>query len=265
MALFPVKDHQENRLGREGVIPADDGSSRPGAGGVLFVVATPLGNLEDITLRALRILREVDLIAAEDTRRTRILLQAHDIQGARLVSYHDHNERRRAPQLLDRLASGAAIALVTDAGSALISDPGYHLIRGAVAGGHAVRVIPGPSAPVAALQAAGFTADSFVFHGYAPRTAGRREKLARQMAAEPRTQLLFETPHRLGRTLDALAARMPHRPAVLCRELTKRHEEIVRGDVGDIATAARERRMKGEMVLVVGPLPKAASRKGQTG
>lgn len=229
-------------------------SLQPGEG-ELFLVATPLGNLQDITLRALQVLKEADVIAAEDTRRTRALLHAHGLEG-RLVSYHEHNERTRAGQLLEELRRGHKVALVTDAGSPLISDPGYHLIQGAVGGGVPVRVIPGPSAPIAALQAAGFTSDRFVFHGFVPRTSGRRERLLAEASEDPRTQVLFETPHRIERTLEVMVQVLGDREVALCRELTKLHEEILRGTADDILKTIKRKPRKGEMILVLGPKSK---------
>jgi len=227
-------------------------SSPPEKRGRLFVVATPIGNLLDVTLRALEVLRRADLIAAEDTRRTRTLMAAHDLSG-RLVSYHEHNERARAPSLLDALERGLFVALVSDAGSPLISDPGYHLIQGARDRAIPVEIVPGPSAVIAALQASGFTADRFVFHGFLPRTSGRRDALLEQIALDPRTHVVFETPHRILRTLEAMVRFLGDRPSVLCRELTKLHEEVLRGSSREILETVAARPRKGEMVLVVGP------------
>jgi 16S rRNA (cytidine1402-2'-O)-methyltransferase len=231
--------------------PGSSLTSHDGGAGELFLVATPLGNLQDITLRALQVLQRADIIAAEDTRKTRSLLSAHGIRG-RLVSYHEHNERRRAAQLLDELRRGRSVALVSNAGSPLISDPGYHLIQGVVREGLPVCVVPGPSAPVAALQAAGFTSDRFVFHGFVPRTSGRRVKLLEEVAKDPRTQVLFESPHRIGRTLGVMVQVLGDRPVVLCRELTKLHEEVIRGSADEILQAISEHPRKGEMIIVVG-------------
>jgi 16S rRNA (cytidine1402-2'-O)-methyltransferase len=222
-------------------------------------VATPLGNLQDITLRALQVLQKADIIAAEDTRRTRALLSAHGLEG-RLVSYHEHNERTRAPELLGEMRQGRKVALVTDAGSPLISDPGYHLVQGAVQSGVPLRVIPGPSAPIAALLAAGFTSDRFVFHGFIPRTSGRRERLLREVSEDARTQVLFETPHRIKRTLEVMVQVLGDRDVALCRELTKLHEEVLRGTSREILETISQRPRKGEMILVVGPRPKSRRR-----
>ncbi|MBU1701932.1 MAG: 16S rRNA (cytidine(1402)-2'-O)-methyltransferase [Candidatus Eisenbacteria bacterium] len=214
-----------------------------------------MGHLQDITLRAIEVLRDVSFIAAEDTRRSRTLLSAHGLTG-RLVSYHEHNERQRTPGLLEELLQGRSVALISDAGSPLISDPGYHIVQAAIQEGIPIQVIPGPSSVIAALQVAGFTADRFIFHGYAPRTSGRRERFLDEVAADPRTQVFFETPHRIRRTLDAMTSRFPRRDMVLCRELTKVYEETLRGTPEKILERIGERSLKGEMVLVVGPQSK---------
>jgi 16S rRNA (cytidine1402-2'-O)-methyltransferase len=221
------------------------------AGGVLYVVATPIGNLEDVTLRALRILAEVDLIAAEDTRRTRILLARHGIDRP-LASYHDAVERERAPRLVEKLRQGQRIALVSDAGTPGIADPGYHLVRGAVAAGIPVVPIPGPSAVAALVSVAGLPAERFVFEGFLPsRAAARRERL-RALASERRAIVFLEAPTRLSACLADVEAAFGDREAVLGRELTKLHEECVRGPLSAVRRRiAGMERVRGECVLLV--------------
>jgi 16S rRNA (cytidine1402-2'-O)-methyltransferase len=211
----------------------------------LVVVPTPIGNLEDITLRALRALREADLIACEDTRRTGRLLAHYDIKS-RLVAYHEHNEARLAPELAER-AREERVALVTDAGTPLVSDPGYNLLTSCIQAGVEVEVLPGPSAVMTALVASGLPADVVVFAGFPPRKGRERAELLERISREEATFVLFESPHRLARTLGEL----PDEAAVaVCRELTKLHEEVFRGSA---AEAARRfsKEVKGEVVLVV--------------
>lgn len=219
---------------------------------MLYLVPTPIGNLEDITLRALRILAEVDVVACEDTRTTGILLQHHGI-GTPRISYHDHNERQRAPQLVQRMQRGEKVALVSDAGTPGISDPGFHLVRECIRAGIAVEALPGPTAFVPALVASGLPAGRFVFEGFLPPKKGRQSRLA-DLAAEERTIILYESPHRLVRTLGELAAHLgPDRPAAVARELSKHHEELARGTLAELRAAFEARpKVLGEVVLVVG-------------
>jgi 16S rRNA (cytidine1402-2'-O)-methyltransferase len=211
----------------------------------LVIVPTPIGNLEDITLRALRILSEADLVACEDTRRTGRLLAYHGIKN-KLLAYHDHNEERLSPELAEK-ARTQDIALVSDAGMPLVSDPGYRLISACIEAGVAVEVLPGPSAPITALVASGLPADAVVFFGFLPRRGKERTHLLARIAGERSTFVLFESPHRLAKTLGDLPAQTP---VAVCRELTKLHEEVFRG-----TAAEAERRFsgetKGEIVLVV--------------
>jgi 16S rRNA (cytidine1402-2'-O)-methyltransferase len=221
------------------------------AAGTLYVVSTPIGNLEDITLRALRVLKEVDVIAAEDTRRTRTLLTHFGISN-RLVSYYDAVESRRAPALVARLQGGESVALVSDAGTPGLSDPGHRLVTAAAEVGIGVVPIPGASALTAVLAVAGLPSERFVFEGFLPaRRAGRERRLG-ALHAEARTLVFFEAPHRLAKTLDALLAAFGDRPAVLGRELTKRYEEIRRTTLSDLRDTVANIAVRGEVTLVVG-------------
>jgi 16S rRNA (cytidine1402-2'-O)-methyltransferase len=217
--------------------------------GRLVVCATPIGNLEDVTLRVLGALREADLIACEDTRRTRTLLDRYGI-AAPLVSYHEHNEERRAAELVERMRAGEVVALVSDAGMPLISDPGFVLVRACVAAGVAVEVLPGPSAPLAALVASGLPADHWRFEGFLPRRSG---DLRRVLSGGSGTLVAFESPRRLAATLRELAAIDADRPVAVCRELTKLHEEVVRGTAAELAERFAGEAPRGEIVLVAGP------------
>jgi len=218
--------------------------------GKLYLVATPIGNLEDITLRALRILQEVNLIAAEDTRRTRKLLRHHGIQTP-LISYHEHSKEARLEARLKALAEGD-LALVSDAGTPGLSDPVYELVQAALEEGHVVHPIPGPSAPVAALVASGFSSDQFIFLGYLPRRRQERQQLLSALKMELRTAICFEAPHRLYDSLDdMLAAWGGERRVAICRELTKLHEEILRGPLNEIAAQVKAREPRGEYTIVV--------------
>jgi 16S rRNA (cytidine1402-2'-O)-methyltransferase len=220
--------------------------------GRLVLVATPIGNLGDLSPRAARALADADLVACEDTRRTGKLL-AHVGVKRPLVSLHEHNERRRIPELLRRLDEGATIALASDAGTPLVSDPGYPLVRAAIEAGHRIEPIPGPSAILAALVGSGLPPLPFTFAGFPPPKAGKRRTFYRRFGELGHTFVVYESPHRLAASLDDAAAELGvERPAALARELTKLHEEIVRGSLGELAAWARERKLLGEMVLVVG-------------
>jgi len=220
----------------------------------LYVVATPIGNLGDITVRALETLAGADLIACEDTRVTRKLLDRYAITTP-LTPYHDHNAATARPKLLRRLAEGAAIALVSDAGTPLISDPGYKLVRAAQQAGYAVTALPGASAPLAALAVAGLPTDQFFFTGFLPpKQAARRARIG-ELARIPATVVLFETGPRLAATFADLAAGFGDREAALCRELTKLHEEVRRGDLAALAQQIGASEIRGEMVIVIAPPP----------
>jgi 16S rRNA (cytidine1402-2'-O)-methyltransferase len=217
----------------------------------LFVVATPIGNLADITLRAIRVLGDVDVIAAEDTRTTRKLLAHHGIRTP-LVSYHEHNETVRTPELLARIEAGESVALVSDAGTPSISDPGYRLVEACIAAGVAVEPVPGPSALLAAVVVSGLPSDAFVFEGFLPRKGAERRKRLAGLADERRTLVVFEAPHRLDATLtDMVELLGGDRRAALCRELTKLHEEVRRSTLSELAESVRTSPVKGELVLVV--------------
>jgi 16S rRNA (cytidine1402-2'-O)-methyltransferase len=211
-------------------------------------VATPIGNLGDVTLRALDALRDADAIACEDTRRTRVLLDRHGIVG-KLVSYHEHNEHERAAQLVRRIRGGDVVALVSDAGMPLVSDPGYALVRECIAAGAPVEVLPGPSSVLVALVASGLPAERWRFAGFLPR---KRGELERMLGETPETLVAFESPGRLAATLGALAALDHERPVAVCRELTKLHEEVRRGGAAELAAHYAQNAPRGEIVLVVG-------------
>ena len=213
----------------------------------LYVVATPIGNLEDITLRALRVLSEVGLIAAEDTRVTRRLLDRYDIETP-LTSYNEHNSHAKTPVLLARLAEDD-VALVTDAGSPGINDPGAWLVEAAAEAGHTVAAVPGPSAPTAALSVSGMYGDSFVYLGFLPKRRAKRVKLLASVAAQDRTLVALETPHRLKDALHDIAETLGDRRIAVCRELTKLHEEVFRGTVSQAVEHFQEPR--GEFTLVI--------------
>lgn len=220
--------------------------------GTLYVVATPIGNLADITHRAVDVLRSVAWIACEDTRQTRKLLEWYGIE-ARLVSYHEHNEEQRSGELLERLEAGDDIALVSDAGTPLVSDPGYRLVRRAVDRGIRVVPIPGPAAFLAALSASGLETDSFYFGGFLPRKRSERARLLGTLAPLPCTLIFYEAPHRILETLADLEAAMPSRQVVIARELTKLHEEFLRGTARGLREQLERRgSIKGEMTLLVG-------------
>lgn len=225
----------------------------------LYLVPTPIGNLEDITFRAVRVLREVDWIAAEDTRRARILLQTYDI-ATRPVSHHAHNEHREVSRLVERLRAGESGALITDAGMPGISDPGFLLAREARAAGVPVDVLPGASAVLTALVASGFPPEPFLFLGYVPHTSGRRVGFLEEVRDELRTVVFFEVPHRIHRTLQAAAPLWEDRPVALARELTKRYEEVLRGSAAEVL-ARLPNPVKGEFVVVVAPRPRDRKQK----
>ena len=220
--------------------------------GTLYVVATPIGNLEDMTYRAVRVLKEVDLVACEDTRQTRKLLEHYGIDKA-TISYHEHNESERAAELTSRLLAGTSIALVTDAGMPLVSDPGYRLVHAAVGCGIRVEALPGASALLTALAASGLPTDSFHFGGFLPSKPGQRAKLLESLAEEHATLIFYEAPHRILEALEAIEAALGPRQVVVARELTKIHEEFLRGTAAGIRAQLAERdAVKGEMTILIG-------------
>jgi 16S rRNA (cytidine1402-2'-O)-methyltransferase len=214
--------------------------------GILYVVASPIGNLEDITLRALRILREAAFIACEDTRHTRKLLDHYGISKP-AISYHEHNESARAAEIIERLESGDSVALVSDAGTPLISDPGYRVVAAAIAAGITVVPIPGANAAVTALSASGLPTDAFRFCGFLPPKSSQRRKLLEQLKPETCTLIFYEAPHRIQEALEDIAAVMGNREVVIARELTKLHEEFLRGKPADLQPSAR-----GEITILIG-------------
>jgi 16S rRNA (cytidine1402-2'-O)-methyltransferase len=219
--------------------------------GTLYIVATPIGNLEDITLRALRILGEVDLIAAEDTRHTRKLLTHHGISRP-LVSYHEHNKQRQTERLLALLQEGRQIALVTDAGTPGISDPGYYLLQALIAHDVSIVPIPGATAVTTALSVAGLPTDRFVFEGFLPPKGGRRQQHLQALHDEPRTIVVYESPFRLLRLLQDIVTHLgPERRVVIARELTKRFEEIKRGTASTLLEALQGRTIRGECTVII--------------
>jgi 16S rRNA (cytidine1402-2'-O)-methyltransferase len=227
--------------------------------GTLYLVATPIGNLEDITARALRLLGEVALVAAEDTRRTAQLLRHFNLPASseRLTSYFEHNKLQKLDVILNRLETGD-VALVSDGGTPNLSDPGYELVRAALAAGHPVVAVPGASALLAALVASGLPTDSFVYLGFLPRQAGERRQLLASLAREQRTLVAYEAPHRLLESLAALEDALGDRPAAVARELTKLHEEIFRGTLSAARAHFAEKEILGEITLVIGGAPAAA-------
>jgi 16S rRNA (cytidine1402-2'-O)-methyltransferase len=220
--------------------------------GCLYLVATPIGNLEDITVRAIRILKEANLIACEDTRQTQKLLHHYGIRKE-MVSYHEHNELTRSPELVIEMEQGAQIALVSDAGTPGISDPGHRLVTLCLRHHIPVVPIPGPSALVAALAASGLPTEEFLFVGFLPARAGARRKALDALKTEPRTLIFYEAPHRVVETLADALEILGARPAVIAREVTKIHEEFLRGPLAELLESARKRAPRGEITLLIGP------------
>ncbi len=230
--------------------------------GCLYLVGTPIGNLEDITLRALRILKEVDQIACEDTRHTQKLLTHYDVHKP-LVSYHQHNEMTRAPELVMALEQGAKIALVSDAGMPLVSDPGHRLVALCLRHHIPVVPIPGPSALLASLSASGLPSEEFLFVGFLPARSGERRRALERLRIEDRTIILYEAPHRIAECIADAGEILGDRPACLAREVTKLHEEFLRGKLSEIAAALEKRPARGEITLLIGP-PEAAEGRLET-
>jgi 16S rRNA (cytidine1402-2'-O)-methyltransferase len=246
---------------RRGPEQGSDGARPSKLAPALYIVATPIGNAGDMTLRGLEVLAGADVVACEDTRRTAKLLAIHHIK-ARLASYHDHNAARAGPRLLTRIGAGESVALVSDAGTPLISDPGYRLAAAAIAAGHDVVPIPGPSAVLAALSVAGLPTDRFLFAGFLPSRASARRRALGELASIPATLVVMESARRLVATLADMAAAFGPRPAAIARELTKLHEEVRRDTLSSLATAIAEERAEsghpplGEVTIVIGPPPR---------
>jgi 16S rRNA (cytidine1402-2'-O)-methyltransferase len=263
---MPATDPRLSTGGSPGNEPADTPPSRhslpPLRPGTLYLVATPIGNLEDITLRALRVLRSCDVVAAEDTRRTAQLLQHYQIRRP-LVSYFRFNEARRSEELLQRLSQSQTVALVTDAGTPGISDPGARVVRAALAAGIRVETVPGPCALLAALTASGLRTDEFHFVGFLPHKSGQRRHRLTALRDVPGTLVLYESPHRIERLLAELAEQFADRQVVLGRELTKKFEEYQRGTAEELLEGAHHHPLRGEIVVLVSapaPGPSAARR-----
>lgn len=218
--------------------------------GTLFVVATPIGNLEDITFRAIRILGEVDLIASEDTRHTRILLNKYQVNTP-MTAYHKFNIRAKTGELISQLQLGKNIALVTDAGTPGVSDPGYEMIRESVNQKIRVEVIPGPSAAIAALVSSGLPTDEFTFVGFLPKKPGKKRKKLEELKSEGRTIIIYESPFRIVKTLEEIRTVFDAAEVAVCRELTKKFEEIIRGSVGEVIEGLKNKKVRGEIVLVI--------------
>ncbi|SCY50405.1 16S rRNA (cytidine(1402)-2'-O)-methyltransferase [Desulfoluna spongiiphila] len=240
-------------------MPFPSPSDRQDDGPALYIVSTPIGNLEDITLRALRVLKEVSLIAAEDTRHTRKLLSAYEIT-TRMMALHEHNEEERASRIVAKILAGESVALVTDAGTPCISDPGYRLVSAATREGVRVVPVPGASALLAGLAAAGLPTDAFHYQGFLPKKQGKRRDILTALAPLSHTFVLYESPSRIQRLLGELESILGDRPAVLARELTKRHEEFLRGTLSTIARDLGARpSVKGECTLMVGGATETAA------
>jgi 16S rRNA (cytidine1402-2'-O)-methyltransferase len=231
-------------------------AAAPAAGGRLQIVSTPIGNLGDLSPRAREALVGADVVACEDTRHTRLLLSRLGIKARRLVAYHEHNERARLPALLDALERGETVALVSDAGTPLLSDPGFVLVRAAVAQGASVEAIPGPSALLAALVVSGLPPLPFTFAGFPPPRPGKRRAFFTRLASLAHTVVFYESPHRLAASLADAAGAFGERPAAMARELTKLHEEVRRGTLSELAAALAGEPVRGEVAVVVGPEPK---------
>jgi len=232
--------------------------------GCLYLVSTPIGNLEDITLRAVRILREADVIACEDTRQTQKLLQHFEIRK-RTISYHEHNEITRGAELVIEMEQGANVALVSDAGTPVLSDPGHHLVTLCLRHRIPVIPIPGPSAALAALSASGLPIEEFLFVGFLPQRAGERRKALTKLRGEPRAVIFYEAPHRIAEMLSDAREIMGDRPAVVGREITKLHEEFLRGTLGELAEAAARRNLRGEITVVIAAASEGSEATGGDG
>jgi 16S rRNA (cytidine1402-2'-O)-methyltransferase len=222
--------------------------------GKLYLVPTPIGNLEDVTLRAIRILKEADLVLCEDTRRAAVLFQKHGISNKK-ESFHEHNKFRRTPAVIERLKEGLNVALITEAGTPGVSDPGFYLVREAISEQVSVEVLPGACAAIVGLVGSGLPTDRFVFEGFLPVKKGRKKRLA-SLSAEPRTLVFYESPHRIKRTVSDLLNALGNRQAAWGRELTKLHEEYQRGTLSDLVEVLEQTAPRGEYTLIVAGKPK---------
>ncbi len=243
-------------------MPTEIGTSRlksTAAAGKLFMVATPIGNLEDITLRAIRTLKEADLIACEDTRRTQALLERYAIH-TNVISYHEHNEMTRGPELVLLMEEGSRIALVSDAGMPVVSDPGYRLVRLAIRHGITIEPVPGPSALITSLSAAGLPLDRFQFLAFLPSKRMARQKALRGLADSAETLVFYEAPHRIVEMLEDVLKVLGDRPLVIAREVTKIHEEFIRGLTSEVIKKLKAKRVKGEITAIVGPPDREAQK-----
>jgi 16S rRNA (cytidine1402-2'-O)-methyltransferase len=218
--------------------------------GTLYLVATPIGNLEDITMRAVRILQEVDLIACEDTRTSRVLLNHYGINKP-VVSYHNFNERQASERIIGRILEGQSVAVISDAGTPSISDPGFIIVREAVRQGINVAAIPGPAAMIMAVAVSGLPTDAFIFYGFLPQTSGKRRAILESLVERRETIVFYESPYKIHKLLDEVFEVIGNRKAALCREMTKKFEEIIRGDVEAIRGQLTGKKVKGELTLVV--------------
>jgi 16S rRNA (cytidine1402-2'-O)-methyltransferase len=219
---------------------------------MLYIVSTPIGNLGDISYRASEILEIVDIIAAEDTRRTRILLDSLSIKTKSLISYNEHNEEKRMSQLIDAMKDGKKIALVSDSGTPCISDPGFKLVREAITNNIQIIPVPGASAILSAVVASGLPTDSFSFYGFISKKSGKKNELLRKIKEMDETAIIYESPYRIAKTLMLIEAIMPDKNICLCREITKKFEEFIRGKPSDVLEKIGRRTLKGEMVIVIG-------------
>jgi 16S rRNA (cytidine1402-2'-O)-methyltransferase len=221
--------------------------------GKLYLVATPIGNLEDVSQRSLRILQEAHMVACEDTRHTQLLLRRHDVRAKHLTSYNEFNHKRKVAELIGQLGRGWDVALVTDAGTPGLSDPGEQLVRAAIEAGHEVVPVPGPAAAIAALVASGLPTREFTFVGFVEKKSGPRRRVLERLIAEGRTAVLYESPYRVGDLLADLAAVAPTARVVVAREISKLHEEFVRGSATELAARYAEQAPKGEVTVVIAP------------
>ncbi|RAX15806.1 16S rRNA (cytidine(1402)-2'-O)-methyltransferase [Pseudarthrobacter sp. AG30] len=235
----------------------------PSTTGRIVLAATPIGNTGDASARLVELLGTADIVAAEDTRRLHRLVQSLGVEvSGRVISYHEHNEATRTAELLDQVRAGSTLVMVTDAGMPAVSDPGFRLVEGAIAAGLPVTAVPGPSAVLTALALSGLPTDRFCFEGFLPRKAGERASRLADLAAERRTMVFFEAPHRLEAMLRALRERFgPDRPIAVCRELTKTYEEVIRGTTGELLQWAEENEVRGEIAVVLGGAPEQAAGK----